>query len=151
MLKALPEDLTGETTRVDSTLDIRELRAGEEGEWDRFVAASPSGTFFHLTGWKKVIERVLRRQCFYLAAYRGGRITGVLPIGRAKSLLFGDCLVSLPLGVYGGICADDRDSYFALLKAGRDLGDRLGSKYLELRNRTEPFPTDLQGRDLYVT
>jgi len=65
--------------------------------------------------------------------------------------LFGDCLVSMPLAVYGGICTDREDAYFALLKAGGDLAKRLGVKYLEMRNRTEPFPTSLPGRDLYIT
>jgi FemAB-related protein (PEP-CTERM system-associated) len=60
-------------------------------------------------------------------------------------------LVSVPLAVYGGICADDADSYYGLLKTGGELADRLGVKYLELRHRTEPFPTLLPGRDLYVT
>jgi FemAB-related protein (PEP-CTERM system-associated) len=133
------------------SIDVSELQPGEEEKWNQYVGASPSATFFHLTGWKEVIEKVLGRQCYYLAARRGGQITGVLPISRVRSRLFGDCLVSLPLAVYGGICADDQASYFSLLKAGSDLSNRLGVKYLELRNRTEPFPTSLPGRDLYVT
>src|SRR5579862_7913990 len=132
-------------------IEISELQGGEEEKWDQYVRASSMGTFFHLTGWKRVIEKVLGRRCFYLAARRAGATSGVLPISRARSLLFGDCLVSMPLAVYGGICADDRDSYFSLLRAGSDLADRLGVKYLELRNRTELFPTSLPGRDLYVT
>jgi FemAB-related protein (PEP-CTERM system-associated) len=68
-----------------------------------------------------------------------------------RNRLFGDCLVSLPLAVYGGICADDEASYFSLLKAGSDLASRLGVRYLEMRNLTEPFPTALPGKDLYVT
>jgi FemAB-related protein (PEP-CTERM system-associated) len=143
-LTTLPE------TRGNS-LEIRELRPGEENAWDRFVTASPEGTFFHLSGWKTVIENVLRRRCQYLMACAGDAIKGVFPISLARSVLFGDCLVSLPLTVYGGICADDRDSYFSLLRAGSDLANRLGVKYLEMRNRTEPYPTSLPGRDLYVT
>ena len=46
------------------------------------------------------------------------RITGVFPISWVRNRIFGDCMVSLPLAVYGGICADDPDSYFGLLKAG---------------------------------
>jgi len=130
---------------------VRALEAGQEENWNRFVTASPTGTFFHLIGWKGVIEAVLGRECFYLAAYRGSQISGVLPISRVRSRIFGDCLVSLPLAVYGGICADDQAPYFSLLQAGKDLADSLGVKYLELRNRTEPFPTELPGRDLYVT
>ena len=25
--------------------------------WDRFVLGQPTGTFFHLTGWKRAVER----------------------------------------------------------------------------------------------
>jgi FemAB-related protein (PEP-CTERM system-associated) len=130
---------------------VRELAPGQEQSWDQFVRASPTGTFFHLIGWKKVIETVLHRKCFYLAAYCGRQITGVLPMSHVRSALFGDCLVSLPLAVYGGICADDRASYLSLLRAGGDLANRLRVKYLELRNRTEAFPTNMPGKDLYVT
>jgi len=130
---------------------VAPLEAGGEDEWDRFVESSPAATFFHLSGWTRVIGRVLGRKSFRLAAWRGGRISGVFPISWVRSRLFGDCLASLPLAVYGGPCAEDRESYFALLDAGKDLAARLGVKYLEMRNRTEPFATGLPGRDLYVT
>jgi FemAB-related protein (PEP-CTERM system-associated) len=78
-------------------------------------------------------------------------IRGVFPISWVRSRIFGDCLVSSPLAVYGGICADDADAYASLLTAGQDLANRLKVKYLEMRNRTEPFPSNLPGRDLYVT
>src|SRR5262249_8504370 len=99
-------------------MDIQELRPGEEEEWDQFVAASPAGTFFTLAEGKRVIEKVLHRRCFYLTARNDRGIRGVFPISWVRSRLFGDCLVSLPLAVYGGICADDREAYFNLLQAG---------------------------------
>jgi len=123
----------------------------EAGECDRFVAASPSGTFCHLSAWKRVINATLNHRCFQLVARTAGRITGVFPIAHVRNRLFGDCLVSMPLAVYGGICADDEDSYLGLLKAGGDLARSLGVNYLEMRNRTEPFSTGLPGRSLYVT
>jgi FemAB-related protein (PEP-CTERM system-associated) len=132
-------------------VEVSELEPGEQDQWDRFVQSSPSGTLCHLTGWKTVVESALGHRSFSLVA-RGERgIRGVFPISWVRNKLFGDCLVSMPLGVYGGICADDEDSYFSLLKAGSDLADRLGVQYLEMRNRTEDFPTGLPGRDLYVT
>jgi len=136
---------------ISSTIDVRLLQPGEEEEADRFVSASPGGTFFHLSGWKRIVEKILKRRCFWLIARRESGICGVLPISQVRNRLFGDCLVSLPLAVYGGICADDRDTYFRMLEAGRDLATRLDARYLELRNRTEPFATSLPGRDLYVT
>ena len=134
-----------------SPVEVSELQRGEEHRWDEFVNGASSGTFFHLSAWQSVIRRVLGRECFYLTARRSGEITGVLPISRARSRIFGDCLVSLPLAVYGGVCAEDEISYRALLSAGGDLANRLQVKYLELRNRQEPFSSDLPGRDLYVT
>jgi FemAB-related protein (PEP-CTERM system-associated) len=141
----------GTTPREIGALEIRELRRGEEDEWDRFVMSSPVGTFFHLSGWRSVIGKTLGHPCSYLVALRRDKISGVFPIAWVRNRLFGDCMVSLPLTVYGGICADDSDSYFGLLKAASELADRKGVKYLEMRNRTEPYATSLPGRDLYVT
>jgi FemAB-related protein (PEP-CTERM system-associated) len=132
-------------------IEVRELAPGEEAEWDQFVTSSPSGNFCHLTGWKTVVERLLGHRSFLLAARSEGAIKGVFPISWVRSRIFGDCLVSMPLAVYGGICADDEDTYFSLLKAGSELANRLGVNYLEMRNRAEQFPTSLPGRDLYVT
>ena len=132
-------------------VEVSELEPGEQDQWDRFVMASPSGTIIHLTGWQTVVEKVLGHRSFSLVARGEGGIRGVFPISRVQNKLFGDCLVSMPLGVYGGICAADADAYFSQLQAGSDLAGRLGVQYLEMRNRTEPFPTSLPGRDLYVT
>lgn len=134
-----------------SRIEISQLQPGEEREWDRFVMSSRSATFFHLSGWKTIIERTLGHKCFFLVARREHGISGIFPISWVQNKVFGSCLVSLPLAVYGGICAEDKDCYFSLLKAGRDLANRLGVKYVEMRNRTEPFATSLPGRDLYVT
>jgi FemAB-related protein (PEP-CTERM system-associated) len=144
-------DLCSHRAAVATRLEVRHLESGEEQEWDRFVLSSPSATFFHLSGWSNVIQRVMGHRYFALAAYGDNGIRGVFPMALVQSRIFGDALVSLPLAVYGGICADDPDSYFALLKAGTDLANRMNVKYLEMRNRTESFSTFLPGRDLYVT
>ena len=144
-------DFRNGAAAVAGRIEVRRLEPGEEQEWNRFVSASPSGTFCHLAGWRTVIERVLGRRYFALAAYGDHGIRGVFPMAWVRNRLFGDCLVSLPLAVYGGICADDRDCFSALLKAGSELAKQLGVQYLEMRNRTEPFATFLPGRDLYVT
>jgi FemAB-related protein (PEP-CTERM system-associated) len=130
--------------------EIRELAAGERQAWDDFVRASPHGTFFHLSGWKAAVEEALGHRCHFLLAKSGDRISGVFPISHVKSV-FGDCLVSLPLAVYGGICADDQDSWGKLLAAGDQLGRQMGAQYLEMRNLSEPYESNLPGKDLYVT
>jgi FemAB-related protein (PEP-CTERM system-associated) len=132
-------------------IEISELEAGGEDQWDRFVTSSPSGTFFHLSGWQTLVEKTLGHRSIRLVARRGREITGVFPISSIRSRLFGNCLVSSPLAVYGGICAADAESHSGLLQAGSERAKSLGVNYLEMRNRTEPFPTSLPGRDLYVT
>lgn len=132
-------------------VETRELRPGEEVEWDRFVLSCPSGTIFHLSGWANVVESILGHRPHRLVARDATGITGVLPVSWIRNRAFGDCLVSLPLAVYGGICTNEEGSHSALLKAGSTLADNLGVKYLELRNQTELYPTPLPGRDLYLT
>jgi FemAB-related protein (PEP-CTERM system-associated) len=132
-------------------VEIRPFEAGEEEEWDRFVLSSASGTFFQLSGWNAVVERCLGHRSVSLIARNAQGVCGVFPISWVRNRVFGDCLVSSPLAVYGGICADDAESYSALLNAGSELAERLGVRYLEMRNRREPFATSLPGRNLYVT
>jgi len=146
-----PKNETDMERALSSRVEITSLRPGEEDEWDRFVLSSPSGTLFHLSGWKSLVEKALGHQSHYLIARSHQGITGVYPLSLIRNRLFGDCLISLPLAVYGGICTGDEASFFSLLAAGADLAQRLRVQYVEIRNRTELFPTDLPGRDLYVT
>jgi len=64
-------------------------------------------------------------------------------------LPFGHALVSAPLAVYGGICADDPDSRNVLLHHAQALAQQLQVRYLELR-QMEPLQ-DLPQKDLYRT
>src|SRR5262249_23082714 len=66
-----------------------DLQPGEESAWDRSVKASPTGTFFHLSGWCRVIEQVLGRRCFALTARAENRICGIFPLAWVRSRIFG--------------------------------------------------------------
>src|SRR5574339_137461 len=106
VLRAAPARSRGSVT---GSMQVRRFETGDEAAWDGFVLNSASGTFFHLSGWKTVIECVLGHRPQYLLAERDGVVTGVFPLCWVRSRLFGDCRVSVPLAVYGGICADDRE------------------------------------------
>jgi FemAB-related protein (PEP-CTERM system-associated) len=143
-------------TAALSATDIRKtevslFRDEDARAWDAFVLDSPHGTFFHLSGWRHAIRDTLGHRCLWHIARRGDQVTGVFPISWIRNKIFGDCFVSSPLGVYGGILADDESTYNQLLNAARGHGDRLGVKYLELRNRADLFPSALPSRNLYVT
>ena len=101
--------------------------------WDAFVRARPDWTHFHLAGWRRVIERVLLHECPYLVARdAGGAITGVLPLVRVRSALFGHYLVSMPFVNYGGPLGDVA-AVVALTKRATQLADETGADLLELR------------------
>ena len=142
---------TEDLLQRQNPIEVRELLPGEEEAWDQFILRSEGGTFFHLSGWKNVIEKTLGHRCCYLVALGNSGISGVLPLSLVQNRLFGDCLVSVPLAVYGGICTQEPEAYFALLAASKQLAIRHGVRYVELRNRTESFSSGLPGRDLYVT
>lgn len=152
MTNDIPMQLSTSATEPETaSIVIRQLEQGEDSAWDRFVFSSPFGTIFHLSGWRRVVEHVLGHEHFPLVAVRQGKICGVFPIARFRNPFFGDSLISVPLAVYGGICANDSDSYHGLLQAGGELASKLGVNYLEMRNRVEPFQSCLPGRDLYLT
>ena len=102
--------------------------------WDEFVAREPGGTFFHLSGWQRAVERTFGYPSHCLAARRDGRLAGVLPLFQVPTLPWGSALVSAPQAVYGGPVADADESRDALLKRARFLGEKLGVRYIEYRN-----------------
>ena len=120
-----------------------------EKTWDEYVLRHPQATFFHLMGWQRVLEQTFPYRAFSCVALRDGRISGVLPLSLVRNLPFGQSLVSMPWGVYGGICADDDETRSALLNYAKTLAQRLGVRYLELRNQAPCC--DLPATDLYVT
>jgi serine/alanine adding enzyme len=115
---------------------------GAPAEWDAFVRGAAGWTHFHLWGWRRVIERVHRHQCVYLAARDpDGRLVGVLPLVRVRSRLFGHYLVSMPFLNYGGPLGS-AGAVQALAAEAVAAAERDGVKLLELRS-LEPLPLDL--------
>ena len=116
--------------------------AGRPEEWDDFVRGSPDWTHFHLVGWRSVIESVLGHECIYLAARDAeSRLTGVLPLVRVKSVLFGHYLVSVPFLNYGGPLGTG-DAVEQLVAHAVGLAREGHVDLLELRSR-QPLQVDL--------
>lgn len=113
--------------------------------------AQPSGSFFQLTGWKRVLEKTFQYDSRYLCAEREGRITGVLPLFLISNWIVGRALISVPLGVYGGICAEEEVSENALREAAEEMAAREGVDYLELRNRNGNRYAGYHPNALYAT
>jgi FemAB-related protein (PEP-CTERM system-associated) len=116
--------------------------SGGAGEWDDFVRSQAGWTPFHLYAWKPLIEELFGHECLYLAARApAGGLTGVLPLVRLRSTLFGHYLVSMPFVNYGGPVGSD-EACRALSAHAVDVAQADGVRLLELRSRG-PQPIEL--------
>lgn len=139
---------------MGSPLRIARLAAQDKvasARWDAFVLAHPQATFFHRSGWLRVIERVFGHRGFYLYTERDGVIEGVLPLAEVKSRLFGHAVTSLPFAVYGGVAALNDDAAAALEAEAEKIARGQGAEHLEYRYLGETRHADWPRQDLYVT
>jgi FemAB-related protein (PEP-CTERM system-associated) len=133
------------------TVRIRALDAASAPAWDAFVRATETATFFHRSGWERVIREVFGHATHYVFAEQDGTIVGVLPLARMKTLLFGDVLASTPFCVYGGTAAATPEAAAALESHAIDLQTKLGAPALEFRRIAAEDPGWVARPPLYYT
>jgi len=135
--KPAAASLRVETARID------------DPRWDAYVSSRPQATFFHYAGWQRVAGATFPYEPRHLWALLGDSVVGILPLFLVRGFPLGKTLLSVPLGVYGGVVADDPVAARALLDASVALGKGLGVRYVEVRGGTR-FE-ELPAKDLYVT
>jgi FemAB-related protein (PEP-CTERM system-associated) len=118
---------TGETLRIERGKPL------DDAQRDEFVRSHPSATFFHLSGWRRAVERVFGHRPHDLLAWRGEELVGVLPLMACRGLSGRRNLISIPYSVYGGIVARDDEALVSLLRAADDLAEAEDVGRLELR------------------
>ncbi len=106
----------------------------EEDQWDQYVHDSPATSVYHLTGWRRVVEKTFGHPTYYLYALQSNHIAGILPLVYLKSSLFGKFLVSLPYFNYGGIVAENENIQRRLLDEAITIAQREGAEHIELRH-----------------
>jgi FemAB-related protein (PEP-CTERM system-associated) len=135
----------------DRILQVKQFDSSIAKQWDCFVFENSRASFFHLAGWKRVVEKTFGHKACYFYSERGGKITGIAPFFDFSNWLVGDCLVSLPLGAYGGIIAVDSESEQALLDHAKQLARSASVDFLELRHRDGGLLSGFHAKELYVT
>ncbi|MEO5328651.1 MAG: FemAB family PEP-CTERM system-associated protein [Magnetococcus sp. THC-1_WYH] len=137
-------------SRILAGVTVRGMQVQDRSAWDRFVMTAPQATFFHRWGWQQVLEKAFGHETYYLLAEADEEIVGILPLGRIKSFLFGDVLVSTPFCVTGGIVAVDGAVAMLLEQEAVALAHRLRVDHLEMRSAHPMHPQWLH-KDLYYT
>lgn len=116
-------------------MQIIRCDASHEAAWNVFVSASPRASFYHRSEWRGINEGNFGHQTAYLAAFDGGRMVGVFPVVRLKSLLFGTVACSMPFVNYGGPCGESDEIEQQLLHSASALADEWGVDYVEIRSQ----------------
>lgn len=119
-------------------LVVRLLESEEEGAWQEFVSTHPGAGIEHAIGWTEVFAAAYGYRPRHLVAVEGGRLVGALPLLLAPVWPRGRALVSLPFLDCAGPLAEAVEVREGLLGAARELGEREGARYVEIRAR-EPI------------
>jgi serine/alanine adding enzyme len=120
---------------------------GDPAEWDDFVRSQQGWTHFHLHDWKRIIQTVFGHECIYFVKRDASdALTGILPLVRVKSRLFGHFLVSMPFVNYGGPLGTP-DATKDLADHATEMAANSGAGLMELRSRSElDIPLDVSHR-----
>ncbi len=118
--------------------------AEDAQQWDAFVAQHEGATSDHMWGWRRVLHEAFDYQPYYLGAFDGDIVRGVLPLFRVPRGWQKCALVSIPFGNYGGICAESPAASEALFLEAKGLLHQLNGEYLDLRHQISLNQTELQ-------
>lgn len=106
-------------------------------EWDAFVEARPEATLAHAAAWARVVREGYGLEPLYLAARDAdGRLAGVLPLVRFRTLAGRRELVSMPFLDTGGVLARDEAAEAALVEAALAEARAWRAGVVELRQAT---------------
>lgn len=125
---------------MNAPLQIVPFEKNDLSAWDDYVLSHPDGSFFHLAGWGEIARAAYGYEPVYLGAWRGGVLTGVLPLIDVRAPLFGRSFVSTAFTVGGGPIGDDDSIVAALADTAVALGEARDAKHVELRG--ESFSLD---------
>ena len=131
-------------------IEIQPLSREQYPQWDTFVYSHPEGSPFHLSHWQEAVTRSFGHDPCSCMLVEQGTIRAILPLIQVRSLLFGNILSSVPFGAYGGILADNDESFNLLFEHARKQTGSRNADYLELKFQQEK-ETGLQETGLYFS
>jgi len=104
-------------------------------EWDDFVSEFDEVTFYHLFDWYRFLSDVFWHQPKLLVARdNGGRLAGVLPLGRVRAPGLGSKLIAIPYQATAGTpLVRDAEVARALVAEAIEMGRKSKAGYVEIR------------------
>ena len=115
----------------------------EYPDWDNLVLSNPDYSFFHSSGWARVLSESYGFKPLYFVRFMDRRLTALLPLMEASTLFFGRKGVSLPFTDHCFPLASDSRELHQFTQTVIDYGQKAGWRCVELRGdiaQTEPAP-----------
>ena len=139
---------------VEQAITVRRSTPADDAARDAFVGTAPGATFFHQSGWRRVMEQTFGYEPRDLIALRGDRVCGVLPLMRCPAtfgILGRPAWISMPFAVYGGPCGAEPEVEASLVREAQRQAEAERVGRLELRCIQAPAVEGLASSELYAT
>jgi FemAB-related protein (PEP-CTERM system-associated) len=136
---------------AERPLAVFELEDARDPHWDEFVQAHAQGSFFHLLSWRRTIQQTYGHRAKYFYVRCGAEWRGVLPAFVVGARPFPKALVSVPVGVSGGILANDIEAADLLRCAAQAFAEKEKLEYIEYKSEAKQFSDLATKSDLYFT
>ncbi len=122
-------------------------------EWDKLVLANNNYSFFHSSGWAKVLSTSYGYKPLYFSLIDRGKLRAVIPIMEVNSFLTGNRGVSLPFSDYCEPLNDETIDFRDVIHHIIDYGKKRKWKFIELRGgdqflQEEPIFSEYYGHTL---
>ncbi|WP_243373447.1 GNAT family N-acetyltransferase [Geotalea sp. SG265] len=136
---AIP-DSTGDCAN-GSQLSLAIIDPLQHPQWDDLLLSLEGCSFFHTTGWARVLSESYDYTPLYFVLYGSDRLEAVIPVMEVKSILTGCRGVSLAFTDYCRPIAGDQRQFDHLLKSIVAYGKKAGWQTIELRGAGEFLPS----------
>jgi len=111
----------------------------------QFLQQQAGARVCYLQTWANAAASAAKLKSYYLVAHDDGGVRGVLPLVHAKSLIFGNFMVSQAFSDHGGILADSNQARDALFDHAVKISTEINCDFIEFRN-VNPLPYELKIR-----
>ena len=118
--------------------------------WDELLLGNPNYSFFHSSGWARVLYESYKYKPLYFALIENGELSALIPVMEVKSFLTGRRGICLPFTDHCPIIVSDESRFQKILNHIIDYGKKADWKYLELRDGRNSIQ-DMTSSMIYYT
>lgn len=120
---------------------LQEINPINYPDWDELLLTNENASFFHTSGWAKVLHGSYGYTPLYFTSIEDGKLTGLIPMMEVKSILTGKRGVSLPFTDQCEPIVKGQDSFDNTIEQIRECGRKKNWKYIEWRGGSDHFKT----------